>query len=86
MEDAGRFALKEQTMKGLFKSRKFQLLILDTVISLVTFVGGYYLAPEHMEFVAGLIAIIQPVFVIVIKGITDEDVAKLAAGTHISQQ
>ncbi len=73
-------------MKGLINSRKFQLLVLDTVISLVTFVGGYYFTPEHLEFVAGLIALIQPVFVMVIKGITDEDVAKLAAGTHVSQQ
>lgn len=62
----------------LLHSRKFWLLILDTAVSIFTIIGGLYLVPERMELTLGLIATIQPVFIFVIKAITDEDVANLS--------
>ncbi len=73
-------------MVNLFHSRKFWLLVLDTVISLVTLVGGWILSPEQLDRVLAVIAILQPVFIAVIIGITREDVAKLGAGVHYLQQ
>ena len=58
---------------ALLHSRKFWLLILDTVISLFTIIGGLYLAPARLEIALGLIATIQPIFIFVINAITSED-------------
>ena len=58
----------------LLKSRKFLLLILDTVVSLVVlFVGLYFQA--SVEVVAIVIGLLQPVFVMIIGAIAYEDVA-----------
>lgn len=62
-------------MPRLFKSSKFWLLILDTVIALLTIVLQQVLLPDKLEFALAIITIIQPVFIMVIKGITEEDVA-----------
>jgi hypothetical protein len=59
----------------LLHSRKFWLLVLDTVLSLVTFIVTNHLAPDLAAEIIALIAIIQPLWIMVIKGITDEDVA-----------
>lgn len=71
--------------KALLNSRKFWLLVLDTVVSTATLLIGLYVMQVQAEVVLALIAIIQPVFIYVIKAVLDEDVAKLAAGTHPSQ-
>jgi len=64
---------------SLLNSRKFWLLVLDTVIGLITyFVGKYYAIAA--EDVATLIALMQPVFVAVITGIAIEDAAAKKAG------
>ena len=63
----------------LLHSRKFWLLILDTVISLAAFFIGRYLSPDDALPYLTVIAALQPVFVFVIKAITDEDVAKIQA-------
>ena len=56
----------------LLKSRKFWLLILDTVVSLVTlFVGLYFQA--SIEVIATVIGLLQPVFVMIIGAIAYED-------------
>ena len=60
---------------GLLQSRKFWLLILDTVVSIVALLGGVYFLPDTMELVLAFIAIMQPVFVFVINEVTQEDVA-----------
>lgn len=65
---------------GLIRSRKFWLLILDTIISLTLYFVGKY-SPVAFEDIKFLIAAIQPVFVMVIYGITAEDVAITKAGS-----
>jgi uncharacterized membrane protein HdeD (DUF308 family) len=64
----------------LFKSRKFWLLILDTVISIVIYVVSNFLpgAQEHVTFFIGAL---QPVFVMLILAIAVEDAAEKRAGS-----
>jgi len=61
-------------MDALLHSRKFLLLCLDTVISLVIWFVGLY-NPAHLDAAQQMIAILQPVFVAVIAGIAVEDAA-----------
>ncbi|MBU1457009.1 MAG: hypothetical protein KKD01_20030 [Proteobacteria bacterium] len=64
--------MMDKPFYALFKSRKFWLLILDTVVSVTLFfVGKYYqVAYEDIAFMIGAL---QPVFVTVIGGIAYED-------------
>lgn len=57
---------------ALLKSRKFLLLTLDTVVSLLLyFVGKYFqVAEADLKF---LVAALQPVFVVIIGAIAYED-------------
>lgn len=61
---------------GLFRSRKFWTLILDTVVSTVTLVGGWYLSPQYLDRVVAVIGIYQPVFIALIAFIASEDNAE----------
>ena len=63
-------------IKGLLVSRKFLALILDTVISTVILVGGWYLSPQYLDRVVVVIGIYQPVFIALIAAITAEDNAQ----------
>ena len=65
--------------QSLILSRKFWLLILDTVISLVLFFGAKYLTPAALEDVKVLIIALQPVFVTIIGAIAHEDAATTKA-------
>lgn len=72
-------------MSTLFKSRKFLLLLLDTLCSAIALVGGWYLVPTQLDKVTAIVALVQPVFVAVIVGITIEDAAAYKAGVHPNQ-
>ena len=68
-------------VRGLLRSRKFLLLVLDTFISLLTFFVGKYAIPTLAEDVNFLIGTYQPVFVSLIVAIAVEDAAlKRATG------
>jgi hypothetical protein len=60
------------------------LLLLDTVVSVGSYFAGKYLQAESQD-VLFFIGALQPVFVMVIHGITAEDVAQMNAGTHLTQ-
>lgn len=66
---------------GLIHSRKFWLLILDTVISISLYFIGRYSSPELAEDMKFLIASLQPIFVTVIIGIFSEDNAQVKASS-----
>ena len=68
----------------LLKSRKFWLLILDTVISMIAYFVGKYMGAqgEDVLFVVGML---QPVFVALILSIAVEDAASKRAGTFIGR-
>ena len=59
----------------LFHSRKFWLLILDTLISLVLYFVGKYATPTVLDDIKTLVVILQPVFIVVIAAIAYEDAA-----------
>ena len=64
---------------SLLHSRKFWLLILDTVVSLVVFFVTAAGNPALLAQAQALIAILQPVFVAIITAITLEDNAAVRA-------
>lgn len=59
-------------IKSLLRSRKFLLLLLDTIISTILFVAGQYF-PDALPNVEVVIGIYQPVFVALIAAIAYED-------------
>lgn len=67
----------QDTILALLTSRKFLLLLLDTIISLTM---HYNAAPPE------IIAIIQPVFVMLIYAIAKEDAAEKGATRNIQIQ
>jgi len=67
-------------MSRLWKSAKFWLLVLDVTISTVSFFLTLFMRPDDVVKVMGLIGLWQPVFVMMIRAIADEDVASKQAG------
>jgi uncharacterized membrane protein HdeD (DUF308 family) len=67
----------------LFQSRKFWLLILDTVIAIVLYTVANFF-PAFKEHVGFLVATLQPVFVMLIVAIAIEDAAEKRAGQFSS--
>ena len=64
---------------SLLRSRKFMLLLLDTVVSLLTFFVGKYATPATAQDLLTVIGILQPVFVMMIYSIALEDSAEKGA-------
>ena len=63
---------------SIFKSRKFWIMVSDTVVSLVVFFGGLYLTEATMAQVVQLIAILQVPVAFLIAAIAYEDGAFMA--------
>jgi hypothetical protein len=59
-------------IKALLSSRKFLLLVLDTVVSLILFFVGKY-AKVAFEDVKYIVLALQPVFIVLISAIAYED-------------
>lgn len=65
-------------IQALLQSRKFWLLIIDQVVSITLyFVGAYAL--NALDLVKAIIGIYQPMFVLLISGVTVENVASIKA-------
>jgi hypothetical protein len=67
-------------MKRNLKSSKFWIAILDAIIASIVFFLTLFLKPEAVTQALFFIGIWQPVLLMVIKGITDEDVASKSMG------
>lgn len=63
-------------MSSLLHSRKFWLMILDLVISLISYFVGKYVTPDAAKDILYVIGLLQPVFVALIVGIAVEDAAE----------
>lgn len=61
---------------ALLHSRKFWLLILDTLVSGATYAITKYAAPQAANDALFFIGLLQPVFVALIAAITSEDNAE----------
>ena len=70
---------------SLFKSRKFWLMLWDVVISLVVTVGGWYLAPDQLDKITAIVAILQAPVVFLIGAIAYEDGKAFDAFSHPNQ-
>ena len=68
-------------MKALLRSRKFLLLVLDVVISLITYFVTKYAVPTMADDVLLVIGTIQPIFVAIVVAISVEDAAAKRSGT-----
>lgn len=71
--------------QSLILSRKFWLLVLDTIISLVLFFGAKYLTPAAFEDVKVVIVALQPVFAVIIASIAYEDGKNAIAGAMMRE-
>lgn len=68
-------------MPSIFRSRKFQAVMLDALVSIILhFIGRY--APQTAEDVNFLIGILQPVIIMYIGGVAYEDGQAMKAGVH----
>lgn len=65
-------------MQALIHSRKFWIMVIDLVVSLVLHYAGK-MSPALLGETQYLIAVLQPVFVAVIGGIAWEDAAAKSA-------
>ena len=59
--------------QALLKSRKFLVLLLDTVVSLVLYFSAKYLAAGAVEDIKTVILALQPVVLVLIGAIACED-------------
>lgn len=70
----------------LLASRKFLLMVLDVVVSLVLYFSTKYVDPSAVEDIKVVIGLIQPVFVTLIYSIAKEDSAQSEANAIIRAQ
>jgi len=68
----------------LFQSRKFWLLILDTIVALVLYAVSNFF-PAFREHVGFLVVTLQPVFVFLIMAIAIEDAAGKINGNSVGR-
>lgn len=66
-------------MSSLLKSRKFWIMLIDVIISSITYFVAHYASPEAGENIIWLIGSWQPVIYAVIAGIATEDAANVTA-------
>ncbi len=64
---------------SLLQSRKFWLMILDVIVSLVTYFVTKYAAPEMTKDILFLLTALQPVVIALIASITVQNVQHIKA-------
>ena len=64
---------------SIWKSRKFGIMVWDTIVSLVLTVGAVYFFPQVKELIVTLIGILQAPVLFVIGAIAYEDKAAMAS-------
>ncbi len=65
----------QETFSALLHSRKFMVMLLDTTISLALYFGSKYLGGSAYDDVKFVIGLLQPVALMLIYAIAQEDVA-----------
>ena len=69
-------------MKSLWESRKFRIMLFDTVIAIVVYAVSKFVSPLYSQDILWLIASIQPVILSLIIGIAVEDAAAMKNGDN----
>jgi len=70
-------------MASIFKSRKFWIMCVDTIVSLATYFVGKYLDPASVKDILFLIGALQPVILLVIASIAVQNVQGIKADADI---
>lgn len=65
-------------MHTIWKSRKFWIMVIDVVVSIATYFVTKYASPEAGKDVLFLIAALQPIILMVVKSMADQNVAGIA--------
>ena len=66
--------------QALLASRKFLLLVMDVLGSLVLYFATKYAAPSIVNDIKYVLLALQPVFIMIIYAIAKEDAAQKASG------
>lgn len=69
--------MKPNPARDLLQSRRFWLMVIDLIISLVLYFTGKYATPQANDDIRFLIAAIQPVFLTIITAITVQSIAEI---------
>jgi len=72
-------------MASLLHSRKFWIMITDTVVSIAVYFVAKYLNPLAAEDVLWMIGLLQPVIIALITGIAIEDAAAKGAAKLLDE-
>ena len=69
-------------MKSFWESRKFRIMLFDTVVAILVYAVSKFVAPLYSQDILWLIAAIQPVVLSLIVGIAVEDAAAMRDGDN----
>ncbi len=69
--------MDQNPIKSLLGSRKFLLLVLDVVVSVILYFISKYASPSVADDVKTLIGLMQPVWIAVIVAITIQNVEQI---------
>ena len=64
-------------MKKLFSSRRFWILVIDTVVSLGTYFTVKYFAPGAADDILTMMKYLQPLFVVIVIAYTADDAQRI---------
>ena len=70
----------------MMNSRKFRAMAVDAIFAALALMVTSFLAPDQVELVLKLLAILQPVVLAYILGVAAEDAAALKANSHPNQK
>ncbi len=73
----------KDAFSDLFQSRKFWMAILDATISTLAVVLTLFLKPEAVDKILGVVAMWQPVMLLVIGSMTVQNVAGIKASGDV---
>jgi hypothetical protein len=75
-----------EALKALLRSRKFLILCLDTVVSLVLYFAAKYAGPSLAEDIKMVIGLLQLPVTAIIVAISVEDSAAMKAGMFLPDE
>ncbi len=73
------------TLNSLLHSRKFLLLLMDAVLSIVLYFVGKYGSASLLDDMKFLIGVLQPVWITIIYTVAKEDAAAWTSGVAPSK-
>jgi hypothetical protein len=75
-----------EALKALFRSRKFLILLLDAVISLLLYFSAKYAGPSGAEDIRVVIGVLQLPVTAIIVAISVEDSAAMKVGMFLQNE